>query len=112
METDQKTVFYRVAQESLTNISKHAQATESRITLRRDKKGIRMEITDNGKSFRVEQHLSPEVKGKKRLGLLGIQERVRLANGKCEVESTPGKGTRVRIWIPFRIGGFSGGQLE
>lgn len=112
METDQKTVFYRVAQESLTNISKHAQATESRITLRRDKKGIRMEISDNGKSFRVEQHLSPEVKGKKRLGLLGIQERVRLANGKCEVESTPGKGTRVRIWIPFRIGGFSGGQLE
>lgn len=110
METDQKTVFYRVAQEGLTNIAKHAQATEGRVILRKQKQGIRMEIIDNGKAFCVERHLSPDKKGKKRLGLIGIQERVRLANGKCDVESTPGKGTRLRIWIPFRIDGLTGGN--
>lgn len=113
METDQKTVFYRVAQEALTNIAKHAQATEGRVLLRRHGQGIRMEVRDNGKSFCVADHLAPDKKGKKRLGLIGIQERVRLANGKCELESTPGKGTRIRIWIPFRIGGLAvGGQFS
>lgn len=112
MEMDQKTVFYRVAQEGLTNIAKHAQATEGRVVLRRHQRGIRMEICDNGKSFLVAHQLASEKKGKKRLGLIGIQERVRLANGKCELESTPGKGTRICIWIPFRIGGLVvGGQF-
>src|SRR5579872_620679 len=103
MEIDQKTVLYRVAQESLTNIAKHAQASQGRVSMRKFKNGIRMEISDDGKSFRVERHISP--KGKKQLGLLGIQERVRLANGEFNVESARGKGTRIRVWIPFRING-------
>jgi signal transduction histidine kinase len=110
MEMDQKTVFYRVAQEALTNIAKHAQASHGQVVLRKFKGGIQMEINDDGRSFRVERQLSPEQKGKKRLGLLGIQERVRLANGIFNVESLPGKGTRIRVWIPFRIGNVTEGE--
>ncbi|MDB6122933.1 MAG: Histidine kinase [Pedosphaera sp.] len=102
LEIEQKTVLYRVAQESLTNVAKHAQASHGAVTIRMVKNGINMEIKDNGKSFRVdEQALS---KGKKRLGLLGIQERVRLASGTVEVQSNPGKGTKIQVWIPFKFG--------
>ncbi len=102
LETEQKTVLYRVAQESLTNIAKHARATQSQVSIRKLKNGIQMEIQDNGRSFRVEQQLA-STSGKKRLGLLGIQERVRLASGKLSIESEPGQGTRVRVWIPFNL---------
>jgi len=103
METDQKTVFYRVAQEALTNMAKHAEATEGAISLKKFKGGMQLEIRDNGKAFRVDEKLSPDKKNKtNRLGLVGIQERVRLANGIFNVESFPGKGTRIRVWIPFR----------
>jgi signal transduction histidine kinase len=101
LEIEQKTVLYRVAQESLTNIAKHAQASQGRLAIRKSIKGIHMEIRDNGRSFRVEQQAGAS--GKKRLGLLGIQERVRLANGTCKVESAPGKGTRVCVFIPFKL---------
>ena len=104
MDIEQKTVLYRIAQESLTNVAKHAQASQGRVVLRKCQQGIRMEISDNGRSFRVEQHTSAKPKAKKRLGLLGMQERVRLANGKFSIESASGKGTRIRVWIPHRIG--------
>lgn len=96
--SEQKTVLYRVAQESLTNIARHAQASHGSITLRKAKNGVAMEIKDNGKSFRVTEKMSP--RSRNRLGLLGIQERVRLANGKLHVESTPGKGTKLLVWLP------------
>jgi signal transduction histidine kinase len=105
MDINQKTVLYRVAQESLTNVARHAKASHGRVDLRKFQCGIRMEISDNGRSFRVERHVSAQPKGKKRLGLLGIQERVRLANGNFSMASSPGKGTRIRVWIPFRIDG-------
>jgi signal transduction histidine kinase len=101
LEIEQKTVLYRVAQESLTNIAKHAQASQGRLRIRQLKNGICMEIKDNGRSFRVEQKIAPS--SKKRLGLLGIQERVRLANGEFNVKSAPGKGTRICVWIPFKL---------
>jgi signal transduction histidine kinase len=99
--TEQKTVLYRVAQESLTNIAKHAQATRGRMLIRKFKKGIRMSIQDNGRSFQVDQQLG--LSKKKRLGLLGIQERVRLANGELTIESAPRQGTTLRVWIPFDV---------
>lgn len=98
LENEQKIVLYRVAQESLTNIAKHAQASHGSITLRKARDGVAMEIKDNGKSFRVHEKMSP--RSRNRLGLLGIQERVRLANGKLHVESTPGKGTKLLVWLP------------
>ncbi|EEF63240.1 histidine kinase [Pedosphaera parvula] len=96
---DQKTVLYRVGQESLTNIAKHAHASHGAVTIRKSKNGFAMEIKDNGKSFQVDQKIA--LKGKNRLGLLGIQERVKLADGEFKVESTPGKGTKLLVWIPM-----------
>lgn len=91
-------VLFRTAQESLSNVFKHAQATRVRIEFTSDGRNVTMEVIDNGKAFSVEEKL-----GKKtgRLGLLGMQERVRLVNGKFLVESTPGKGTRVVVRVPL-----------
>jgi signal transduction histidine kinase len=98
LDSERKTVVFRVAQESLTNVAKHAQASRVDVSIRKLKDGIQMEIKDNGRSFQEEaQGCSPR---KKRLGLLGMRERVRLVNGRFSIEARPGKGTRVRIEIP------------
>ncbi len=102
LDSDQKTVLFRVAQESLTNVAKHAQASQVGLTLRKITHGFQMEIKDDGKSFQVDRQLSAN--GKKRLGLLGMRERVRLVNGRFAVESAPGKGTTVRVVIPLKGG--------
>lgn len=99
--SEQKTVVFRVAQESLTNVAKHARAGRVEVSLRKFEDRVRMEIKDDGKAFRVNQQAP--AKGRKRLGLLGMQERVRLVNGRLVVASAPGKGTTVRVEIPFKI---------
>ncbi len=103
MDIDQKTVLFRVAQESLTNVSRHAHASQGKVLIQKYKNGIRMEIADNGRSFQVKRYFSS--RGQKRLGLLGMQERVRLAGGHFRIASAPGKGTCVRVWVPVRRNG-------
>ena len=95
----QRTVLFRVAQEALTNVVRHAQATQVALTIRKVGGAIRMEVSDNGKAFQVEQVLL--ARNFKRLGLVGMRERVEMAGGTLAVESTPGKGTTVRAEIPF-----------
>jgi signal transduction histidine kinase len=102
LNDDQKTVVYRVAQESLTNVAKHAHARHVSVSLRKLARGLQVEIKDDGKAFEVDQQLSGE--GRKRLGLLGMRERVRLVNGRFAVKSRPGKGTTVNVEIPFKAG--------
>ena len=94
---NQKAALYRVLQESLTNVSKHADAKQVMVTLRAIKKRICMEIKDNGKGFEVAK--SPNRKS--RLGLLGMQERMRLLGGDFGVHSKPGQGTMIRVQVPF-----------
>jgi len=94
-----RTVLFRVAQEALTNVARHAQATHVRLTLSQIPGAVRMEIADNGKSFRVEQALTP--RGRKRLGLVGMKERMEMVGGSLAIESAPGTGTTVRADIPF-----------
>ena len=96
---EQKVVLYRVAQESLTNVAKHAQATKVVIKLRQLKNAVGMEIKDNGKSFRLDQQARSD--GRQRLGLVGIEERVRLVQGRFALDAQPGKGTTVRVEIPL-----------
>jgi PAS domain S-box-containing protein len=96
---EQKTTIFRVAQESLTNVAKHAHASRVKVFLRRVSGGICLEIADNGKSFRTDP--ATAARQKQRLGLLGMQERVRLVNGRFEIEPEPGRGTIVRVTIPF-----------
>jgi PAS domain S-box-containing protein len=94
----QAIVLFRIAQESLTNVFKHAHATQVDIRFPRVSGGICMEIADDGRSFRVSEQLAG--KGRRRLGLIGMQERVRLVNGIFSIESIPGKGTTVRVQLP------------
>jgi two-component system sensor histidine kinase DegS len=92
-------VLFRVAQEALTNVARHAQATQVRMSITEISGTIRMEISDNGKSFQVEKVLS--AKNHKRLGLIGMRERIEMVGGRLTIESAPGKGTTVRAEIPF-----------
>ncbi len=100
MDGQQAIVLYRVVQESLTNVFKHAHATAVEIRFPCIEGGICMEIADNGRSFRVSEQLAG--KARRRLGLLGMQERVRLVNGTFSIESTPGTGTTIRVQLPVR----------
>ncbi|MGA9780054.1 MAG: ATP-binding protein [Verrucomicrobiia bacterium] len=100
---DQKIALFRVAQESLTNVAKHARASQVRIVICKRKKNVCMEVADNGKSFK-ESPLN-SAKDKMRLGLLGMQERLRLVNGKFTIKPYPGKGTTVSVEIPLTNGG-------
>ncbi|HXA14882.1 MAG TPA: sensor histidine kinase [Opitutaceae bacterium] len=99
LDNEQEIVLFRVAQESITNVFKHAHATRIDIKFHRHFQGVCMEIQDNGRSFSVEEELGK--KWKKRLGLLGMQERVRLVRGDFSIESAPGSGTKVRVQFPL-----------
>jgi signal transduction histidine kinase len=98
LSSEQKTALFRIAQESLTNVAKHAQATEVVVTLGPVKGGFQLRIKDNGRGFAAKRRSATEKKG---LGLLGMQERVRLVNGRCIVQSAPGRGTTVIAEIPL-----------
>ena len=100
MDTEKRTVLYRVAQEALTNVGRHAQATAVHVRITALPGAVRLEVHDNGKSFQVAQTLSPTTN--KRLGLLGMRERVEMVGGVVVIESAPGQGTTVRAEIPFR----------
>jgi signal transduction histidine kinase len=97
-----RTVLYRVAQAALTNVAQHAQASLVKVSIQRLSNVICMDISDNGKSFAVERVLF--AKQFKRLGVLGMRERVEMVGGKFAIESTFGKGTLVRAQIPFKHG--------
>ncbi len=96
LSAEQKTVLFRVAQESLTNVAKHAHAGQVDVTLCSVKNGIRMQIKDDGQGFVVNR----QQRGKRRLGLLGMQERVGLVDGRLVVQSALGRGTIIRVEIP------------
>jgi signal transduction histidine kinase len=98
IHTARRTVLYRVAQEALTNVARHAGASRVDVSIRREAKSIRLEVKDDGKSFRMETILL--ARGSKRLGLLGMRERVEMVGGSFLVESSPGKGTAVIAHIP------------
>jgi len=103
LEAEPKTVLYRVVQESLTNIYKYAGAGRVGISIRKAGRVIRLAVKDNGKGFDTVR-LAPGPKDKSGLGLMGMQERLRLVNGEFVVESAPGTGTTVRASIPFKPG--------
>lgn len=94
-----RTVLYRVAQEALTNVFRHAQASQTQVYILQLDGAVCMKIKDNGKGF----HLDRISHGRKnqRLGLLGMSERVEMVKGRITIESAPGKGTTIQAQIPF-----------
>jgi len=93
---DTATTVFRVFQESLTNIARHAEASEVRIALERVNGRVSLKIEDNGKGIS-----KATVVGQRSLGILGMQERVRLINGDFTIESANGHGTVVAVNIPL-----------
>ena len=94
-----RTVLFRVAQEALTNVARHAKASRVEVSLQKLSDGIGLKITDDGKAFDVERVL--HTKGGGRLGLLGMRERLEMVGGNFGVESAPGKGTTITAQIPL-----------
>ncbi len=99
LDVTKRTVLYRVAQEALTNVARHAEAKWVHVIFKNRRKTVLMEIRDNGKSFNVQYVLL--AKGKKHLGVLGMRERVEMVGGTFKIESSPGQGTLVSAEIPF-----------
>jgi signal transduction histidine kinase len=95
-----RTVLFRVAQEALNNVARHAAASHVRLGLSHRPGTIQLEISDNGKSFPVTETLLG--RNNRRLGLIGMRERVEMIGGTFAIESSPGQGTTVRAQIPFR----------
>jgi signal transduction histidine kinase len=94
-----RTVLYRVAQAALTNVAQHAHASLVKVEIQKKHRSVHMSIRDNGKSFEVERVLY--AKKNKRLGLLGMRERVEMVGGSFKVESVKGSGTMIGAQIPF-----------
>jgi signal transduction histidine kinase len=97
LSQDVSLCLYRVGQESLRNIARHAKAASVRVALSMKKGGSILRIGDKGGGFDLN-----EVRGKGGLGLISMEERVRLINGKLTIKSEPGKGTLVRVFVPFK----------
>jgi len=93
-----RTVLYRVAQEALTNVARHARASQAEVTIRCLDGCVHMSITDDGHGFNVDDKSS--TKKLQRLGLIGMRERVEMIGGTFSVESAPGHPTTVRVKLP------------
>lgn len=92
--------LYRVCQESLRNVVKHAQARQVRITLTRTWSLLTLEIEDNGKGFDAE-HWREIAAAQQSAGILGMRERIAELGGSFSIASRPGEGTTVRAQIPL-----------
>jgi len=95
---DHRTALYRVMQEAVTNISRHAEASQGRVSLKKQDTSVCLEIRDDGRGFpEIEQGVEVIAK---RLGLVGMRERIEMVGGRFSVKSQPGNGTHVRVTIP------------
>jgi signal transduction histidine kinase len=92
--------IYRVVQECLSNISRHAKASQVEVELIGESDGLSLSVRDNGVGF----DNSHEAQMSGHLGLLSMKERIRMVKGTLEVESTPLQGTEIRVDIPLDLG--------
>ena len=90
-----QTNLYRIVQEQLTNILKHAQASKVKILIRLTKKLIKLNISDNGKGFDM-------LTLKDGIGLENIKRRAEMFSGKCEIKSSPGNGCELMVELPLK----------
>ncbi|HNP61615.1 MAG TPA: PAS domain S-box protein [Nitrospirales bacterium] len=88
---------YRVTQECLRNVAKHADATRVLVEVMGLEAGLQLIITDNGKGF-IPEAVRPGSQG---LGLIGMKERIRVVQGTFKVKASKGKGTMITAWIPL-----------
>ena len=95
LDRQHSTTIFRIFQEALTNVARHAKATMVRISLLEKADGIMLHVEDNGKGITKKQMNNPHS-----FGLIGIQERVHFLNGEVRIKGTRNKGTSLTIYIP------------
>lgn len=105
-----ETALYRIVQEALNNITKHAGARNVWIVLDSDAQKIVCSIRDNGVGFNVPARLKE--RGNRGLGLIGIQERLSALGGTLHIESEPGSGTQLRITVPRENSNANSGRVS
>jgi PAS domain S-box-containing protein len=98
-----ETACFRIAQEALTNITRHSQAAQVSVALHSDADSFTLVVRDDGVGFDVAAARARALAGGS-LGLLGQQERAALVGGRVEIDSAPGAGTEVRVWFPLSLG--------
>lgn len=96
LDRDRATAVFRIVQESLTNVMRHAKATRVTITFEKETSHYHLEVKDNGRG--VQPH---ELRKRDSFGVLGIQERAHVFGGSATLVGEPGKGTTLRVKIPF-----------
>ncbi|WP_136415246.1 PAS domain S-box protein [Herbaspirillum sp. ST 5-3] len=96
LDDSRATALFRIVQESLMNVVKHAEASKVEISIKEEPDHVCIEVADNGKGFASESSQKPGS-----FGLIGIRERALMIGGTLEIHSVPGQGTRVWICIPF-----------
>ena len=102
LTTDSALCLFRIAQEALANVARHARARQATVILRQAGDGLLLAVSDDGLGF------DPERSGEgMHLGLASMSERVRLVRGTLDIESAPGQGTRVIAWVPVEADGSS-----
>jgi two-component system, NarL family, sensor histidine kinase UhpB len=99
--TETETAIYRIVQEALTNVAKHAHATQVTIDLAEEQGLAHLRVQDNGEGFSPQAVPAPSAAGGG-LGLIGMRERAMLLDGKLEMQSQPGNGTMVIATIPLK----------
>ena len=95
-----ETTCFRIAQEALTNVVRHAKARNVRVELSRRKDGLHLVVSDDGVGFDPEAARAEAMRGRS-LGLIGMEERASLVKGRLVIRSAPGKGTELLIEIPL-----------
>jgi signal transduction histidine kinase len=96
LDSDGATTVFRIFQEILTNVARHAQATEVNVFLEETPTFLSLQVQDNGRGITESEIHSP-----KSIGLLGMQERARLRAGEIDFQGTPGQGTTVTVRLPL-----------
>jgi len=96
MDADRATALYRLVQEALTNVARHAEATHIKVVLYEEEGVLHAQIKDNGRGITAE-----ELSGRKSLGLVGMLERVQVFAGELKFEGRPGEGTTVSVTVPL-----------
>jgi PAS domain S-box-containing protein len=99
---DMELILFRIVQEALNNISKHAQASNAEVSIEINHSKVDLKIRDNGKGFKLPDTVG-DLSHSGKLGLVGMQERVTLLNGTLEIKSEMGKGTTVNVSVPVQI---------
>lgn len=95
-------ILFRVIQEAIINISKHAGASNVSVTLTFNKSSIEVDIIDDGKGFDPETLVdSPYAEGDSGFGIIGMKERITLIDGELNISSRPGEGTCIHVSVPY-----------